>query len=122
MKQLNTIFAAGALALGLSSAPMLAGTGAEGYFQIYNDTAGNVLIGFYTNDGSGWSANWIEGVEILPGANGQATFNAETGACEQVFQAGWKGTDGAEVFDEPISIDICDASNVYLGDNEISFD
>ena len=29
---------------------------------------------------------------------------------------------GGEVLDEPISIDICEASNVYLEDNDISFD
>ncbi len=122
MTLFKSTLTATAFALGLGSAPMLAGTGAEGYFQIYNDTAGNVLIGFYTNDGNGWSPNWIDGAEIMPGQNGQATFDAETGACDQVFQAGWKGADGSEVFDEPISIDICEASNVYIGDNEISFD
>jgi hypothetical protein len=122
MKRLMTALTSTALVLGISAGSLVAGTGAEGYFQIYNDTAGNVLVGFYTNDGDGWSPNWIEGAEIMPGENGQASFNAETGACEQVFQAGWKGQDGSEVFDEPIAIDICDASNVYLGDNEISFD
>lgn len=108
-----------ALTLGTAS---LAGTGAEGYFQLYNDTEGNVLIGFYTNDGSGWSANWIDGVEIMPGESGTAEFTADTGNCEQVFAAGWLGGDGEEIIDEPASIDICEASNVYLGDNEVSYD
>ncbi|MCR9127107.1 MAG: hypothetical protein NXH82_13405 [Rhodobacteraceae bacterium] len=98
------------------------GTGSEGYFQIYNNTDGNVVIGFYTNDGSGWSDNWIDGIEIMPGQNGTAEFYADTGACDQVLQVGWLGSDGSEVFDEPISIDICAASNVYLDDNEIYFD
>jgi len=112
-----------ALAFAATALPALAaGTGSEGYFQIYNDTEGNVLVGFYTNDGSGWSQNWIAGVEIMPGQNGRAEFHAASGACEQLFQAGWLGGDGSEVFDEPYSIDICEASNVYLGDNEISFD
>lgn len=106
----------------LMSAPALAGTGSEGYFQIYNDTEGNVLIGFYTNDGSGWSNNWIEGVEIMPGESGRAEFTADTGNCDQVFAAGWLGGDGEEIVDEPASINICDASNVYLGDNEVSYD
>jgi hypothetical protein len=112
----------GLTALALMAGTALAqGTGSEGYFQIYNDTGGNVLVGFYTNDGSGWSDNWLP-AEIMPGESGRAEFHAETGACDQVFQAGWLGQDGSEVLDEPIAIDICAASNVYLGDNEIFYD
>ena len=102
--------------------PALAqGTGSEGYFTLHNDTEGNVLISFYTNDGSGWSDNWLPDA-ILPGATGEASFAADTGNCDQVFAAGWLGADDTEVVDEPISIDICAASNVYLGDNEIYYD
>ena len=32
------------------------------------------------------------------------------------------GNDGSQVLDEPISINICDASNVYMDDNEICYD
>ena len=35
-------------------------TGSEGYFNIYNNTPSNVVVGFYTNDGSGWSNNWLD--------------------------------------------------------------
>lgn len=98
------------------------GTGSEGYFEIYNDTANNILIGFYTNDGSGWSANWIDGYEIEPGASATAEFFAPEGLCDQVFAAGWLSDTGGEVIDDPIAIDICEASNVYLGDNEIYYD
>ncbi len=117
----TTTLAAMLLAAGALGA-LAQGTGSEGYFQLYNDTENNVLIGFYTNDGSGWSQNWIEGAEIHPGEDGRAEFTADTGACEQTFSAGWLGSDDSEVIDDPISINICDASNVYLGDNEISFD
>jgi len=122
MKHVKSLMLAATLAVttGLSAAAQ--GTGSEGYFQIYNDTANNILIGFYTNDGSGWSQNWIAGVEIAPGENATAEFTADTGSCDQVFSAGWLGSDNSEVIDDPISIDICGASNVYLGDNEISFD
>jgi hypothetical protein len=98
-----------------------AGTGSQGYFEIYNDTSSNTVVGFYTNDGGGWSSNWLE-VRIAPGENQTARFSAESGSCDQSFQVGWLGSDGSQVFDEPISIDICDASNVYLSDNEIFFD
>ncbi len=122
MSVLRNIAVATFVAFASVPAAMAAGTGAQGYFQIHNDTAGNILIGFYTNDGNGWSANWIDGIEINPGENARAEFHAETGTCEQVFSAGWLGGDGGEIVDDPISINICDASNVYLGDNEIFFD
>ena len=98
------------------------GTRSEGYFQIYNDTANNILIGFYTNNGSDWSDNWIDGYEVDQGASMQAEFFAPEGLCDQVFAAGWLADNGDEIIDEPIAIDICQASNVYLGDNEIFYD
>ncbi|WP_417676562.1 hypothetical protein [Roseibium sp.] len=107
-----------ALAVGAAHA---AGTGSEGYFQIYNNTDENVAVGFYTNDGSGWSENWLA-EDLEPGESARAEFNADTGNCDQTFQIGWLGENGDEVLDEPISIDICDASNVYLEDNEIYYD
>ncbi|WP_428523693.1 hypothetical protein [Roseibium sp.] len=97
------------------------GTGSEGYFQVYNNTEGNIAVGFYTNGGDGWSDNWL-GDALMPGQNAQAAFNADTGNCDQVFQIGWLGADDSEVLDEPIAIDICAASNVYLDDNEIYYD
>jgi hypothetical protein len=115
--------AATCAALTLSASMSVAeGTGAQGYFTIYNDTAGNVLVSFYTNDGSGWSSNRLTVDALSPGENAEAQFSADTGNCDQHFSAGWLGGDGTEVIDDPISIDICDASNVYLGDNEIYYD
>lgn len=114
-------FAAGAALSFCATLVLAQGTGSQGYFQLYNDTSNNILIGFYTNDGSGWSSNWIEGYEFMPGENGTAEFFANEGACDQVFAAGWLAEDGSEIIDEPIAIDICEASNVYLGDNEIYF-
>jgi hypothetical protein len=114
------IIIAAAFAIATATAA-LAQSGSEGVFTIHNETEGNVLVGFYTNDGSGWSANWL-GEDLVPGAQASAEFIADTGNCDQNFQAGWLGSDGGEVLDEAHSIDICEASNVYLGDNEIAFD
>lgn len=119
---MKAIFLATAVALSATGGAFAEGTGAQGYFQLYNDTSNNVLIAFYTNDGSGWSQNWIDGAQIMPGQNGTAEFTAETGACAQTFAAGWLGENDSEIVDDPISIDICEASNVYLGDNEIFYD
>jgi hypothetical protein len=111
-----------ALAASLFAAPALAqGTGSEGYFQIYNNTEGNIIVGFYTDDGTGWSQNWL-GDAIGPDESARAEFTADTGSCDQVLRVGWLGEGDTEVLDEPISIDICAASNLYLDDNEIYYD
>ncbi|MBD1547227.1 hypothetical protein HK439_13245 [Labrenzia aggregata] len=107
-----------ALAAGAAYA---AGTGQQGYFQIYNKTENHIATGFYTNEGDGWSENWLS-EELGPGESARAEFSSDSGECEQLIQIGWLGDDGNEVMDEPISIDICETSNVYLDDNEISYD
>ncbi|MEM5585424.1 hypothetical protein WNZ15_23410 [Roseibium sp. AS2] len=109
-------------ALAAGSLPALSqGTGSEGYFQIHNNTDNNILVGFYTDDGSGWSDNWLSDA-LAPGEAATANFIADTGNCDQIFQLGWLGENDTEVLDEPISIDICAASNVYMDDNEIYYD
>jgi len=107
----------------IATTATLAGTGAEGVFTIYNDTENNVVSGFYTSedDGDTWSTNWLS-IQVRPGETAEARFHANTGPCEQVLQVGWVGEGGGEVLDDPISIDICEASNVYLEDNDVSYD
>ena len=122
MKRTTRFALATAFALTSAFTASAQGTGSEGYFTIYNNTAGNVVVSFYTNDGSGWSDNWLTTDALMPGESAAAEFYADTGACDQVFAVGWLGGDGSEVVDDPISIDICEASNVYLDDNEIYYD
>ena len=123
MKPRIAFLAAALAATHLCAGTVLAqGTGSEGYFTIHNDTTNNIVVGFYTNDGSGWSDNWLATDALMPGQSALAEFHDETGPCEQVFAVGWLGTNGSEVIDDPISIDICDASNVYLADNDITYD
>ncbi len=107
--------------LALASHAYAQGTGSQGYFQVYNNTEDNIVVGFYTNDGSGWSQNWLSDA-LEPGDSARAEFKSESGNCDQTLQIGWLGDDNTEVLDEPIDIDICEASNVYLEDNEIYFD
>ncbi|AVX02695.1 hypothetical protein MXMO3_00147 [Maritalea myrionectae] len=111
----------GALGAGLLAGSAFAQSGAGGLFTLHNITESNIVVGFYTNDGSGWSTNWLS-EEMNPGETAQAEFFATTGSCDQTFQVGWLGADDGEVLDDPISIDICDASEVYLADNEIYFE
>ena len=119
----KTIPAALFLAASIAAGTAFAGTGAEGVFTIHNDTENNVVSGFYTSedDGETWSANWLS-IQIRPGESAEARFHENTGPCEQTLQVGWVGEGGGEVLDEPIDIDICEASNVYLEDNDISSD
>ena len=112
------VLVAGALLLMPSA---LAQSGSGGEFVIHNLTDNNVVVGFYTNDGSGWSTNWLS-EQLNPGEQANAAFDAVSGSCDQTFQVGWLGSSGGEVFDEPIGINICDASNVYLADNEMYYD
>lgn len=99
----------------------IAQSGSGGVFTMHNQSGNNVVVGFYTNDGDGWSDNWLS-EQLDPGTNASAEFTAETGSCDQTLQVGWLGADGSEVMDEPIAINICEATHVYLADNEIYFE
>jgi len=121
---MNRIFKSGLAGLTLLAGAIAVhaqGTGQQGYFQVYNNTDENTVVGFYTNDGSGWSDNWLSD-PLEPGDNVRAEFLAESGTCAQTLQIGWLAEDDSEILDDPIDIDICEASNVYLDDNEIYFD
>jgi len=108
-------------ALILLSAPVLSQTGSDGVFTIYNNSENNILTGFYSNNGTGWSDNWLSDI-LPPGESARAESFADRGACEQTLQVGWLGEDELEVLDLPISIDVCAATSFYLDNNEIYFD
>ncbi|MBP0483600.1 hypothetical protein [Sagittula salina] len=109
--------------VGFAALPALAQTGAAGEFTVVNDTDDNLITGFYTSeDGETFSDNWLA-APLGPGEAAGATFHADSGACTQYFVVGWAADDGiSEVEDDVTEIDICDASVVYLGDNEISYE
>lgn len=122
MKMPKTLAMTAVAMLPAASFALAQGTGSEGYFEIHNNTTNNVVVGFYTNDGEGWSTNWLED-GLVPGTAAVARFTAPSGNCDQTLRVGWLGADGeSEVLDDPINIDICAATNVYLDDNEIYFD
>ena len=110
-----------ATAGGFSGSAVAEGTGKNGEFTIHNETKGNTVVGFYTNDGSGWSKNWLSS-NLKPGDDRDMKFTKPGGKCKQTLRVGWLGKSGGEVKDDPINIDICDATNVYLRDNKITYD
>lgn len=119
---MKTGFGAALICALMATTPVLAQSGATGVFTIVNDTEGHTLTGFYTSeDGNAFSDNWLS-EPLEPGDSAEATFEADTGACTQYFIAGWLSDGGGEVEDDVTEIDICAASVVYLGDNEITFE
>jgi hypothetical protein len=110
-----------AAASGFAAAASAEGTGKNGVFTVHNETKGNTVVGFYTNDGGGWSKNWLD-ENLDPGDSTKMEFSKPGGKCKQTLRVGWLGKNKAEVKDDPINIDICDASDVYLHDNKITYD
>lgn len=107
----------------LTAFSAFAQTGSGGYFTLHNATSNHTVNNFYTSeDGSNWSASWLEGTSMSPGESIDVEFIADSGSCFQYLTVAWMGANGYEVQDDPITIDICDATNVYLGDNEVSYD
>jgi len=118
--KLITIISAFSLSM-FSSIALAQGSGAGGAFSIHNDTIDGTVVGFYTNDGSGWSDNWLS-EDLGPNAKIDVEFTAQTGSCAQTLQVGWLAEDDTELLADPVSIDICEATTVYLEDDGISFD
>ena len=98
------------------------GTGAQGYVKIYNSTPGYVVTGFYTNAGHGWTHDWLNDIVLTPGQGAKAEFSSAPPACTQRVRVGWRSTAGREIRGHPVTVNICDVSNVYFAENEIYFD
>ena len=53
-------------------------SGEEGKFVIHNLSENNIVVGFYTNDGDGWSTNWFS-EQLDPDQSASAQFADNTG-------------------------------------------
>ena len=103
----------------LAGGRMDASAGAWGNFDIHNQS-NYIITGFYTNEGDGWSANWLH-EQISAGESAAMAFTRD-GPCEITFRVGWLTTDGQETLGDPWNIDICDAHNVYFDDDKATYD
>jgi len=90
-----------------------------GKFMIHNQS-NYIIVGFYTNEGDGWSSNWLE-EQVSAGESAEMQFTHQ-GPCQVQFRVGWLTTNNDETVGEPWNIDICEAHNVYFDDNKASYD
>jgi len=90
-----------------------------GKFMIHNQS-NYIIVGFYTNEGDGWSSNWLE-EQVSAGESAEMQFTHQ-GPCQVQFRVGWLTTSNDETVGEPWNIDICEAHNVYFDDNKASYD
>ncbi|HSY85147.1 MAG TPA: hypothetical protein VLA85_01150 [Verrucomicrobiae bacterium] len=90
-----------------------------GKFTIHNQS-NYIIVGFYTNEGDGWSSNWLQ-EQVTAGDSALMEFTHQ-GPCQVTFRVGWLTTTNEEQLGEPWNIDICDAHNVYFDDDKASYD
>lgn len=98
------------------------GTGADGQVKIFNSSPGFTITGFYTNDGSGWTRDWLGHETLTPGEGAVAQFRSAPPTCHQHVRAGWRSASGHEFRGHAIRVNICGLSNIYFAQEETYFD
>lgn len=101
-----------------SGAAFAQGSGQWGAFTLHNNSE-YTIAAFYTNEGSGWSRNWLS-EQIGPGEAIDLEFNDKSGPCEADFKVSWVGHTSNVV--EDWSGDFCQITNLYLGNTDATFD
>ena len=93
---------------------------AENYkFTIHNSSP-YVISSFQANEGDGWSANWLDGLQVDSGQSIPLQFLRD-GPCDIQVRVGWRTTDGGQQVGEPWNIDICKAENVYFDGENVTY-
>lgn len=106
----------------LAFAPTMAGaegSGAWGHFTLHNQSSSYTIDGFYTNEGDGWSSNWMS-VQLAAGDSVDMEFNNKSGPCTAQFKVSWVGTGNSVV--EDWQADFCKITNLYMLDTGATFD
>jgi hypothetical protein len=89
-------------------------------FTIHN-SSDYIISAFQTNDGDGWSTNWLGGDTVGAGENAPLEFTAD-GPCKIELRVSWRTTDGGQEVGEPWNIDICKATNVYFDGKKVTYE
>ena len=90
-----------------------------GNFTIHNQSD-YIITGFYTDEGDGWSDNWLK-EQVGAGESAGMEF-LHDGPCDINFRVGWLTTSGGETLGDPWHIDICNAKNVYFSADKVTYD
>ncbi|MEO0370930.1 MAG: hypothetical protein AAF231_05690 [Pseudomonadota bacterium] len=99
------------------------GTGADGHIRIFNSSPGFTITGFYTNDGHGWTRDWLgHDITLTPGEGATAQFRSAPPTCHQNVRAGWLSASGHEFRGHPIRVNVCNVSNIYFAQEETYYD
>jgi hypothetical protein len=106
------------LAVGLSAPAMVRAGNLT--FTIHNNSS-YVISSFQANEGSGWSNNWLDGLQVESGQAVPLEFLRD-GPCDIQVRVGWRTTDGGQQIGEAWNIDICKAQNVYFDGDNVTFD
>ncbi|PSC06655.1 hypothetical protein SLNSH_02280 [Alsobacter soli] len=88
-------------------------------FTIKN-TSKYIISSFQTNEGHGWSKNWLRG-EVGAGQSRSLEFLRD-GPCDIEVRVGWRTTDGGQVIGDAWNIDICDAQTVYFDGRKVTYE
>jgi hypothetical protein len=87
-------------------------------FYLHNRSDGWVINGFYTNDGGGWSSNWLSS-RVGSGRSTPMRWNSQSGSCRVQFRVSWVDW-GSQTF----NMDWCRnrPSNVYMQNEGFTWD
>jgi len=109
----------GALALSATVLGANAYAGNNVEFTIHNSSS-YIISAFQTNDGDGWSNNWLGGDQVDAGEKADLKFVAD-GPCDIQLRVSWRTTDGGQQVGEPWDINICDAKDVFFDGKKVTY-
>jgi hypothetical protein len=90
-------------------------------FKVHNSSK-FIISAFQTNEGHGWSNNWLNGDQIDAGESTVLEF-LHDGPCKIQLRVSWRTTDGGQEVGDPWNIDICKAQNVYIDNRgDVTYD
>ena len=110
----------GALALAATVFSVQAYAGENVAFKIHNQSK-YIISAFQTNDGDGWSNNWLDGDQVGAGEAVDLKF-VQDGPCKIQLRVAWRTTDGGQQVGDPWDIDICDAKDVYFDGKKVTYE
>lgn len=111
---MNIIFR---LFLGLAAIMLVsqAANAADYKFHLYNKTTKYTIKGFQTYENDEWST-WSD-VALAPGEDQEMNWGANTGKCTVPFRIMYE-----EIKTEQYSVDWCKVKNIYVTDDNVTYD